>query len=99
MSDFRISDSAAQTRAIEEFRFLDQEARHQAEKMAAEAAMKEIKEEEKDVDASEDSKEQRQADAEGGSGRREDEQRRKMKEEQKEPPPEVAEGHVLDLKA
>lgn len=98
MSEVRISDAAAMTRVLDEFRHLDQQERAMAERVAAHISEKEVLEQKKDVEESERSVADRHDENRGAGGGGHHGQRREP-EEKKEAPPEVNEGRLLDLKA
>lgn len=103
MSDFRVADTAAQTRLLDEFRHLDQSERAQAQRVAASVTSHDIEKQHKDVEESHRAVEQ-QPEQERHPGERREAAHHEPQEEKKEreeprTPLECPEGHLLDLKA
>ncbi len=100
----RMMDLASLSRGLEEFKRLDPEQKVLANRLATQAAVHRVEEVHRDVTGAEQAEEARIRDRdhrEGGRRGSPDDRRDPPREppEPEEPPPEVAEGHVLDLKA
>ena len=103
MSILRIAETAAQTRGLDEYRQLDQEARAQSLRMGAQATAHKIEESHQEVEESHRAVESRNEEEHPEQRRRETAPHETPEEAEEKKPPrpplESAEGHLLDVTA